>query len=235
MALLNQLLTRGVWNLNKFSRNFSQVNSGSFKSAPQPVLGVRANLNINCVEKNERGVVQELLTKGSRIPTLTDPLWLRSVVPISIGTIVPRPAVGIPVNYRINPIIYDQTWKKPMEDPTSSKIIEEAPDVARIEKQAARLIVIRRIKMNRHKLRKLRKKMKHEWGKRKLRREIRKERAFLDSKLAQIREAERFDAKAFVANIIAKAKEKEIPRRWNGKRMPAWWIREQIALGKIKF
>lgn len=125
-----------------------------------------------------------------------------------------------------------------MEDPLSKIIIiEEAPEISenRIEKQAARLVVIRRIKMNRHKLKKLRKRQKQEIAKKFLRRNIRKERAFLDERLAQIREAERFDAAQHVATLIAKAKEKPLPRYYKGKRMPAWWIKEQIALGNIKF
>jgi hypothetical protein len=241
-----------------FHRFFNQLNKGVYRAFSQgsfsspssscpsekirPVFGTGVNY-VNPVKKNvdliDSEILKDLSTSSS--PSLvTQGIWLRSS-PVVTGIMIPKPAIGIPVNYRnrINPITYEDKlkWRKPMEDPVPSKIIEEAPDAfknSRIEKQAARLIVIRRIKMNKHKLRKLRKKMKHEWAKRKLRREIKKERAFLDSKLAQIREAEAFDAKEYVANLIAKAKQKEIPRRWNGKRMPAWWIKEQIALGKIK-
>lgn len=77
--------------------------------------------------------------------------------------------------------------------------------------------------------------MKYIWAKRKLRRDMRKEKAYLDKHLARIREAERFDAKEHVAMLIAKAKEKPFPRIYKGKRMPLWWMKEQIALGNIKW
>lgn len=73
------------------------------------------------------------------------------------------------------------------------------------EKIAARLIVIRRRKMKKHKLRKLRKRMKFEWAKIRQRRELRKEKKFQAGLLRQIKKAESFDAKQFVARKLAKA------------------------------
>ncbi|XP_049951322.1 uncharacterized protein LOC126458383 [Schistocerca serialis cubense] len=73
------------------------------------------------------------------------------------------------------------------------------------EKIAARLIVIRRRKMKKHKLRKLRKRMKFEWAKVRQRRELRKEKKFQAGLIKKIKIAESFDAKAFVAQKLAKA------------------------------
>jgi hypothetical protein len=119
-----------------------------------------------------------------------------------------------------------------MEDPLSilNKVIEEDPanSINQVERKAARLIVIRRSKMNKHKLKKLRKKMKYIWAKIKLRRKIRVEKAFLNSKMAQIREAQKFDAKAYVADIIRKATEEPFPTRWKGEWLPEPLIREKV-------
>lgn len=119
-------------------------------------------------------------------------------------------------------------------DPSSSdnKTIEEAPDNnnSNVEKQAARLIVIRRSKMNKHKLKKLRKKMKYVWDRVKQRRETRKEKAFLNSLMAQIKEAEKFDAKAYVTEIIRKAKEKPpVVMYWKRSKLPDYLVKEKLA------
>lgn len=54
------------------------------------------------------------------------------------------------------------------------------------EIQAARLIVIRRKKMKKHKLKKLRKRMKYVWAKVRQKREMRKEKAFQAELLGQV-------------------------------------------------
>jgi len=75
-------------------------------------------------------------------------------------------------------------------------------------KEAARLIVIRRKKMKKHKLKKLRKRMKYEWAKLRQRRELKKEKEFQATLIAQCKEAEAFSAEEYVANIIKQAIEK---------------------------
>lgn len=72
--------------------------------------------------------------------------------------------------------------------------------------EAAILIQIRRKKMKKHKLRKLRKRMKFEWAKRNQRRELRKEKAFQADLLGQIRDAEKFSAEEYVTMKLAKSK-----------------------------
>ncbi len=72
-------------------------------------------------------------------------------------------------------------------------------------KMAARLIVIRRKKMRKHKLRKLRKRMKYVWEKRDARRAKRRERKFQDEILTQIRHAKLFDAKIWVEKFLEKS------------------------------
>lgn len=70
------------------------------------------------------------------------------------------------------------TTSLPLVDPLAENINEI---------QAARLIVIRRKKMKKHKLRKLRKRMKYVWAKVRQKREMRKEKAFQAELMAQVR------------------------------------------------
>ncbi|XP_055539834.1 aurora kinase A-interacting protein-like [Wyeomyia smithii] len=96
--------------------------------------------------------------------------------------------------------------------------------------QAARLIVIRRRKMRKHKLRKLRKKMKFEWAKVRQRRELRKEKAFQAELINQIKQAEKFSAEMYVAEKLRQATETPIPRLWKGKRLPQFIIKQKLGI-----
>uniref|UniRef100_A0A182ST98 DUF1713 domain-containing protein n=1 Tax=Anopheles maculatus TaxID=74869 RepID=A0A182ST98_9DIPT len=97
-------------------------------------------------------------------------------------------------------------------------------------KQAARLIVIRRRKMRKHKLRKLRKRMKFEWLKIRQRRELKKEKLFQAELVGQIREAEKFSAEAYVASKLRQATDVPLPRFWKGKRLPQFIIKQKLGL-----
>jgi hypothetical protein len=99
-----------------------------------------------------------------------------------------------------------------------------------VEKQAARLIVIRRRKMKKHKLKKLRKKMRFEWAKVRQRRELRKEKAFQAELIAQIKEAEKFNAEQYVAERLQEAHKVPLPRTWKGKRLPFFIIKEKLGI-----
>ncbi|KAK9505566.1 hypothetical protein O3M35_009586 [Rhynocoris fuscipes] len=113
------------------------------------------------------------------------------------------------------------------ENTIFNKIIEEEPTQI-IEKQAARLIVIRRRKMKRHKLKKLRRKMKFEWAKVRQRRELKKEKLFQAELMGKIKETERFDPALYAAEKIKKANEVLLPKLWRGKRLPEFIIKELI-------
>lgn len=139
-------------------------------------------------------------------------------------------------------------WRKEILDiPLTNKIVENPIQIRKIiedvvkidksidlptdttknsEKQAARLIVIRKRKMRKHKLRKLRKKMKFVWAKTRQRREWKKEKKFLNSLLTEIKTAEKFSAEDHVNDIIRKATVDEIPRTYKGKKMPQWLVKE---------
>lgn len=73
----------------------------------------------------------------------------------------------LPINSNIQPIKLPNNliWLPINEPEKISKVIEIPPPTKDETKQAARLIVIRRKKMKKHKLKKLRKKMKYVWAK----------------------------------------------------------------------
>lgn len=96
--------------------------------------------------------------------------------------------------------------------------------------QAAVLIGIRRRKMRRHKLKKLRKKMKYVWAKQRQKRELKKEKLFQAGLIAQIKEAEKFSAEQYVADKLKAANETPIPKFWNGKRLPEFIMKEKLGI-----
>ncbi|KAG8227752.1 hypothetical protein J437_LFUL007542 [Ladona fulva] len=87
-----------------------------------------------------------------------------------------------------------------------------SPGKNKFEIYAARLIVIRRRKMKKHKLKKLRKKMKFEWAKVRQRRELRKEKAFQATLLEEIRLAEKFNAEEWAMDVLKRAKETPVSK-----------------------
>lgn len=114
----------------------------------------------------------------------------------------------------------DNLPMKEIQDPISSNILE---------KKAARLIVIRRRKMKRHKLKKLRMRMKFEWAKIRQRRELKKEKDFQAELLAKVNDAENFNAALYAKEKARVANEKPFPRRWKGKKLPRFVIEDLIA------
>lgn len=73
-------------------------------------------------------------------------------------------------------------------------------------KEAAVMIEIRRLKMKKHKRKKLLKKMKFVFAKRALRRKMKREKEFQAMLLAQIKDAEKFSAEQYVADKISRLK-----------------------------
>jgi len=71
--------------------------------------------------------------------------------------------------------------------------------------------------------------MHYKWTKVKERRYIRKEKAYLDEQLVKIHAAMKFNAKEFVAEVIRKAKEEPLPRKWTDPLMPDWYREQEMA------
>lgn len=168
-------------------------------------------------------VTRSSLVKNNNVSTKFNPLLVLSNITTQKSSILDNP---LTVNTSINefPLLTDLIYKDNINWRSS---IEEPGKI--IEKQAARLIVIRRRKMKRHKLKKLRKKMKFEWAKVRLKREMRKEKAFQAELMAKIRETEKFDAVAYATQKINKANEVLIPKLWKGKRLPEFLIKELLV------
>ncbi|KAM7364538.1 pyruvate dehydrogenase E1 beta subunit isoform 2-T3 [Cochliomyia hominivorax] len=160
-----------------------------------------------------------------------------------------RPNATIPIYAVVRPQINHTPIgdvfnnKKQIGDPTKANWLDEigdilneinqikVPTVGKNDKmEAARMIVVRRRKMKKHKLKKLRRKMKFEWAKVRQRREMRKEKAFQAKLIAQIKDAEAFNAVKYVADKLQQAKETPLPRYWKGRRLPAFIIKEKLGL-----
>lgn len=140
-------------------------------------------------------------------------------------------ALSISGNHIIPSIIRPPTVNRTVEDPRANilqdienpntsplkEIIDkpsdalqdfELPPTANSDEaiEAAVMIKIRQRKMRKHRLKKLRKKMKFEWAKKKQKREMKKEKDFQGVLIAQIKEAEKFSAEEYVAEKLLRAK-----------------------------
>lgn len=140
--------------------------------------------------------------------------------PATIGEIGEFP---LSVNLRIGepPVL-----ERKQEDSVPDKTLDLPPTTNVVEKRAERMIVIRRRKMRKHKLKKLRKRMKFFWGKIKQKREMAKEKAFHAELIAQIKKAEAWCPKKFVASTLAKLDEVRIPSKYKGVHLPEAQVKE---------
>ncbi|XP_077290233.1 uncharacterized protein LOC143914022 [Arctopsyche grandis] len=120
----------------------------------------------------------------------------------------------------------------PVLDKTIDNFIDCPTNDDKTEKQAERLIVIRRKKMRVHKLRKLRKRMKYEWAKVKQRREIKKEKIFQSKMMIKLKEAQAWSAESYVSRKLKAAKANPIPKSWGGKRYPEFYIKQLMGIDK---
>lgn len=168
------------------------------------------------------------------------------ILPIVATSIITPPQ--LPTRDLSKEIIDLNLWRTPQQLPSSIIPIEfdptfyheiQNPETPKIEKQAARMIVIRRRKMKKHKIKKLRKRRKFEYRRIALKRKTLKEKLFQMKLSDQIKEAEKFDPKTYVDEMIRKANEEFIDTRppWNPsiKRNPALQENgKRIKLLKIK-
>ncbi|XP_045501273.1 uncharacterized protein LOC123698603 [Colias croceus] len=122
----------------------------------------------------------------------------------------------------ILPLI-DSNWKK---DEIGLPALEQE------EKQAIRLIVIRRKKMKKHQRRKLWKRMRHRWARVKKNRRIKKEKIFQNELAMMVKQAHEFSAEQYVASKIEKANHTPLPTRWKHKRLPQFIIRQLLGIDK---
>lgn len=199
ISLCSRLASISIRNLN--------ISSSSTPSSVSPHFHPQDALKFNQItlQSTNSSLIKEI--GGQR------PLWRKEIYELPLtNKIVENPT-------QVNKVIEDiSKIEKSIDLPTDSN--------RNNEKQAARLIVIRKRKMRKHKLRKLRKKMKFVWAKAKQRREWKKEKRFLNSLLYKIKMAQKFSAEDYVNNVIKQATEDPIPRRYKGRKMPQWLVKE---------
>lgn len=119
-------------------------------------------------------------------------------------------------------------------DIAPDKVIEMPATANIIEKQAVRLIVIRRKKMKKHKRRKFLKKMKFILRKREQNKTIQKEKLF-EAELNGIhQEALKFDAKEYVAERLKTLSKERLPNKWQGHVVSESMIRQFLKEKKEK-
>lgn len=184
------------------------------------------SLLINNNEPNKSGYPLYLQSSYGKLNNeigIQRPIWKKEIFELPLtNKIIESP------NQINNKIIEDVLdINKSIDLPTNDKISDNI-------KHAARLIVIRKRKMRKHKLRKLRKKMKFVWAKAKQRREWKKEKRFLNSLLNQIKAAQKFSAEEYVDEMISKATESPPPKYYKSRRMPTWLILEILEKEKQK-
>lgn len=195
-----------------------------------PRIGQRFIQNASSSKIESPAACQEVLTlkplKIQNISKFNDKLFEYQFAAINInnGNIIP-PSIQPPApNQRIEEPGKDE--RKNIDTPVSTivnEIMEKINDnkgdmdLPPIEGQnesieAAVMMEIRRLKMKKHKLKKLRKKMKFEFAKRKLRRQMKREKEFQADLLAQINSADKFSAEQYVANKLAQLKDVPPPK-----------------------
>ncbi|XP_037075780.1 coiled-coil domain-containing protein 102A-like [Pollicipes pollicipes] len=183
--------------------------------------------------------VAHVCVKNVSLPQVS---WARCLASVGCSS-NPRPDVSMPPRLPSWPLP-TLTWPSPPSPalrlpslapailplPFPSPSLPLAPpptsgDVTR--REAARLIVIRRRKMRKHKLKKLRKRMRFVWAKVKLRRSIRREKAFQSEQMGMIAVAKQFDARQYVDEVIEKSSTLPMATVRHGKRLP-YFIRLQL-------
>lgn len=134
------------------------------------------------------------------------------------------------------PLIGDPSRQRPIQQdlPLTNKILDLPTLGNVVEKQAVRLIVIRRKKMKKHKRKKLRKRMKFQMETIRARRNLKKEKAFQEELLLKIKEAEAFDAKAHVKNQLNIILKERIPKTYRGEILPPAMIKQFLEEKKAR-
>ncbi|XP_022900719.2 uncharacterized protein [Onthophagus taurus] len=145
------------------------------------------------------------LTTQPNIHIKTPPLTLTSL--INPWIIQKEEKIRLPVlnNNQIN--LPSGMFYIPKIDKNVQDEIDEPSKNFNDEIQAARLIIIRRKKMRKHKLQKLRKKMRFEWAKVRQKRELKKEKEFQAVLIQKCKEADAFSAESYVQSRIDKLNE----------------------------
>lgn len=120
----------------------------------------------------------------------------------------------LPQRKESNSVVMDETKSAPVlekTDPSKSVVpVTDPRQTVEYSLSSSRLIVIRRKKMNKHKLKKLRRRMYYEFLKIRMRREAKIEKAFQTELLSQIADAEAFNAEIWAKDILTRSQSSQI-------------------------
>ncbi|XP_011862103.1 PREDICTED: uncharacterized protein LOC105558799 isoform X2 [Vollenhovia emeryi] len=122
-----------------------------------------------------------------------------------------EPAERLPIQY--DPPVPERS----VDLPTNGRIVD---------KQAVNMLRIRHKKMKKHKRKKLRKKMKFVWAKLRLKRGQKREKVFQADLIAQVKEAQAFDAKEYVNEKLNILNKERLPRTYRGEILPPEMIKQ---------
>ncbi|XP_011701859.1 PREDICTED: uncharacterized protein LOC105458333 [Wasmannia auropunctata] len=147
-----------------------------------------------------------------------------------VRNIIETPATKIP------PPLQEPAERLPIQydSPAPEKSIDLPTNGGIMEKKAVNMIRIRRKKMKKHQRRKLRKKMKFIWAKLRLKRKQKKEKLFQADLIAKIKEAEAFDAKAYVNERLTILNKERLPRTFRGEILPPEMIKQFLDEKRAK-
>lgn len=137
-----------------------------------------------------------------RRPTLTNNVTIRD--PRAIQNIE-SPSVNNSNKIVEKPLLINEDMNLPANSTSIGKQVAKQP--------GRTTLIIRRKKMRKHKLKKLRKRMKFEWAKKRQRRLLKREKEFQALLVGNIKTAEKFSAEAYVKDKLSKSKPLDIEKK----------------------
>ncbi|XP_011149991.2 uncharacterized protein LOC105189527 [Harpegnathos saltator] len=189
-----------------------------------------SNLHVSHFMCNDSGVPSSVIAVHD---IKFKPGTLNIDLDVPISPLTPK-IIEIPVT-RIPPLqVPTKNLPVQYDPPLPQTSIDLPSNGNNFEKQAVRLIVIRRKKIKKHKRRKLRKKMKFVWMKLRQRRNYEKVKRFQNEMVAKIKEAQAFDAKEYVKRRLTILNKERIPRTYRGEILPPEMIKRFLAEKKAK-
>nr|XP_033335888.1 uncharacterized protein LOC117226049 [Megalopta genalis] len=144
---------------------------------------------------------------------------IRNIIEVPVKDI---PSIGEPLTRR--PIQHDL--------PLTNKILELPTLENVVEKQAIRMLVIRKHKMKKHKRKKLRKRTKYQMETIRMRRNLQKEKLFQTELFAKVQEAEGFDVQAYIEGRLNELLKERLPKTFRGEILPQEMIKKFLEQEK---
>ncbi|XP_014204724.1 uncharacterized protein LOC106636743 [Copidosoma floridanum] len=209
------LLQKAFQQLNIYKKDIILAHYVTYTTRSRIVNRIANIVEVN--EKSLANVVKEHALCGSRFIGLKYQVPKSELPLIKIMELPLKPS-----------LVIDSPIKSIIEkiDIVTKKIVEVPMIINVIEKQAERMIVIRRKKIKKHKRRKWLKKFKFVIRKREQRKKNLKEKEYQVDLQDIIAKAEEFNAEQYVAERLTSLTKKRIPYKWRGELLPEDMIRQ---------